>query len=449
MTNVLVYVRPWNYHQFEDLANRTWNDAHVEFISEHRGQDSSGFISNFYKNYQETLSDDIRQVEGLTEGQVDDIIIRCRLLRALERPKALRLIKSALLSVESVFEKFSPDYVLSVTVDSYILHVLSIVCEQRKVEFIGIVPTFINGYFRITTTGEKAANRDVSKNEIIEVKKRLLEDQYRPAWLASSSKSINRRANKSWARNLIKPFWFFFYSLIKRDPLNAHYLTTRIISKRYWSIFPKKYSGITQLRQLESICISEKRQKVFLPLQMSPEATIDYWSADPSWVDYESKILRLIDCAPDHLVFLIKEHPNVLGFRSPGFYKILFSKPNVLALAPSLPSNDILGLSDLVLVCTGSVGFEALLRNKAVLSDSYPFYAPKGQFSSIDQFFNKGVSFSDWPEIMNADDSIRYVLSGCLKGTFINNGTWSKYNQQHLTYNMEVADSLKSYISEV
>ncbi|WP_430414956.1 capsular polysaccharide export protein, LipB/KpsS family [Marinobacter adhaerens] len=446
MTNVLVYVRPWNYHQFEDLANRTWNDAHVEFISEHRGQDSSGFISSFYDNYRKTSSKEKQDFEWLTNQQIEDIIVRCRLLRALERQQSLRLIESALLAIEGVFSRFNPDYVFSVTVDSYIIHILSIVSENRGVRFIGIVPTFLNGYFRVSTLGEKSTNRKVPGSELESVYNKLIETQYKPAWLAASEKSINKKANRSWARNLIKPLWFRFFSWLRRDPLNAHYLTTRIVSRRYWSILPKKYKGLFDLRQFESQPSVKERVKIFLPLQMSPEATVDYWSEDTSWVNYENKVLNVVDTARDDVVFLVKEHPNVLGFRTPKFYSELSARENVVTIAPSISSNEVLEVSDAILVCTGTVGFEGLLRGKPIISDSNPFYAPKSVFLPVCGLLDEEFSFTQKPAESDRSFLVEYLVSGFLKGTFLNDGSWRRDNETHLEYNQQIAKSLSEYL---
>lgn len=446
MTNILVYVRPWNYDQFENLAGQTWQNADLEFISEHRGQDSSGFISGFYRNYEAVSKQRMDVIDGLTQSQIEDIIVRCRLLRALDQQKALRMIYSAFSAIQEVFSVFNPDYVLSVTIDSYIIHLISIVAEKRGVKFIGLVPTFINGYFRITTAGEKGANREVSMKEVSAISSQLRENQYKPSWLAGSESLINKKATRNWARNLVKPLWFRFYSALKRDPLNAHYLTTKIVSQRYWSIMPRNYSGVRELKQLVALCDLKDQLKVFLPLQMSPEATIDYWSSDTTWINYEEKVFNIVDNARENIIFLVKEHPNVLGFRSPGFYKNLLSRSNVIAIAPSFPSNDVLELSDAVVVCTGTVGFEGLLRKKPVITDSKPFYAPESQFLPMKMLFEQKCAFPSVFGGMNDFNLVEYLISGCFEGTFLNDGTWSRELEAHLSFNKRIAESLRGYL---
>tara|TARA_B110000196_G_C21072504_1_gene628242 strand:- start:132 stop:1262 length:1131 start_codon:yes stop_codon:yes gene_type:complete len=371
------------------------------------------------------------------------MIARCRLLRSLDKSVALKMLNSAGLAMQDIFDEFEPSYVLSVTVDSYIIHLLSIISESRGIRFIGLVPTFINGYFRITTCGAKGAERLVSDEELNEVKHSLLDKTYKPSWLVSNKRDINKKANRMWLRNFIKPIWFLLLSYYKGDRFNAHYMTSRIISQRYWSFFPRSYSGLDSIARITTELDKTSKPVFFLPLQMSPEATIDYWSSDTSWIDYECKVLEVIRSNSEKSVFLIKEHPNVLGFRSRDFYKKLGALDNVVLVSPEIPSNEILDISDAVVVCTGTVGLEALLRGKVVFSDSSPFYAKLDKFrpcAAISEFVSVSLNQNDSDS--DSDSLVRYVLGGFSRGVFLNDGSWKKGNEQHKQWNMTIASSI-------
>ncbi|MEC9040533.1 MAG: hypothetical protein VX787_13520 [Pseudomonadota bacterium] len=439
MAEVLLYVRPWNMAQFLDLASKTWPGSTVETLSEHDGCDGSGFRELFYSYYRccKTTPTTVEELP-FSDDDIEDIVLRCRLLRSINRPKALKMIFSAFRAIERVLDDQQPRYVLSVTVDSFVIDLLARASRMKGIRFLGLVPTFVNGYFRITERGEKAVNREVSADEVESVLAMLTDQKYKPQWLAPDRGTIRKKAVKLWARNLIKPMWFAFYSRWKNDPLNAHYMTTDIVSRRYLSVFPRLYNEIGNLEMVERIIAKDTRVSVFLPLQMSPEATIDYWSSDLSWIDYEDKILSLVEEQSEKYVFIVKEHPNVFGFRTHGFYDELRKIQNVVLVNPEVASNHLLQICDSVLVCTGTVGFEALVRGKPVFSSAEPFYAESGNFHSLDDVVER--------DIRNPLNLVEYLVSGFLKGTFLNDGTWRRENETHLKYNQTIAESLSEYL---
>jgi hypothetical protein len=440
MTEVLLYVRPWNMAQFLDLASKTWPGSTVETLSEHDGCDGSGFRELFYSYYGgcKTTPTIVEELP-FSDDDIADIVVRCRLLRSINRPKALKMIFSAFRAIERVLDDQKPRYVMSVTVDSFVIDLLARASRMKGIKFLGLVPTFVNGYFRITERGEKAVNREVSSDEVQSVVAMLTDQKYKPQWLAPDRDTIRKKAVKLWARNLVKPMWFAFYSRWKNDPLNAHYMTTDIVSRRYLSLFPKLYNEVGKVADVQTAIEKDPRTSVFLPLQMSPEATIDYWSSDLSWIDYEEKILSTVKGQSEKHLFIVKEHPNVFGFRTPGFYDELRQITNVVLVNPEVSSNDLLQICDSVLVCTGTVGFEALVRGKPVFSSSEPFYAESSALSSLDDEVGDCHVYS-------SSELVEYLLSGFLPGTFNNDGSWSKDLKSGKLDNEMVAESLRHYI---
>jgi Capsule polysaccharide biosynthesis protein len=442
MTNVLIYARPWNATQFFDLASRTWPEASVDIISEHADVDQSGFLKYFYSYFEESKKyPNIMPHIEFDNDEVSSIVLRCRLLRSISYNLALQLIFSASNAISQVLYEQRPNYVLSVTVDSYIIDLLARLSRKKGARFIGLVPTFVNGYFRITERGEKAVNREVSADEVESVLAMLTDQKYKPQWLAPDRGTIRKKAVKLWARNLVKPMWFAFYSRWKNDPLNAHYMTTDIVSRRFLSLFPRLYNEVGEVGDVEMAIEKDTRTSVFLPLQMSPEATIDYWSSDLSWINYEEKILSTVKGQSEKHLFIVKEHPNVFGFRTPGFYDELRQIANVVLVNPEVSSNDLLQICDSVLVCTGTVGFEALVRGKPVFSSSEPFYAEPNAFSSLHDEVGDCHVYAP-------SELVVYLLSGFLPGTFINDGSWSEVQHSASGYNQQISKSIRGYLSD-
>jgi hypothetical protein len=87
---------------------------------------------------------------------------------------------------------------------------------------------------------------------------------------------------------------------------------------------------------------SSDMKKIFIPLQYSPEATVDYWCENDYLVNYEESIAKYIDKLSKDFIVLIKEHPAVVGHRSPKNYKKIINQKNknIVICPASVNSNE-------------------------------------------------------------------------------------------------------------
>lgn len=446
INKIIVYARPWNKDQFKDLAANISNNNDITVISEHKSVDESGLSYEFYNelsNYSNEAA-----IDGLSDEEIIDIIQRCRLLRSINKVKARSMIHAAQKTINKILINKSPDLVLSVTIDSYIIHLIYINCIKLNIKFVGLIPSFVNNYFRITALGERTQSRVASQDEIEQIQKKLLDRDYKPAFLANSKYRLIKKSIISWVKNTIKPFWFFAKRSFSGDILNYHYYASQIVSKKYWTVFPQLYSGITPTSRDDLISSSTCKKLIFLPLQMSPEATIDYWTTDISWIDYENKILNLLDKLSDCAIFAVKEHPNVLGCRSVGFYKRLAAHSSCRLINPACNSNELIDMCDGVLICTGTVGFEAALRGKPVFTDSNPFHLPTSITCKIQNISNNYFCILDeFKRQPNYSFSlIKHLLEGLLPGKFINDGSWQASNKEHIENNKIIGKNIVEFL---
>ncbi|RSD29649.1 hypothetical protein EJA03_17970 [Vibrio pectenicida] len=190
---------------------------------------------------------------------------------------------------------------------------------------------------------------------------------------------------------------------------------------------------------------------IYIPLQMIPEATVDYWCESSEVINYDEVLIDFIDSHKD-LHFLIKEHPNVIGYRNPKLYNILGSKINVTICPTQTPSNLLIDYYDATMVWTGSVGFEVALRSKPVLSLSPIYYFPDERFYkkiSINSHSQEIANYIDgYSELSNSDkhELVRHLLSGLDSGQLRVDGTWDEKNYDDLENMKTLSASLAKYI---
>ncbi len=437
---VIVYGRPWNAAQLRDIASKVAVGSNLRVLSEHRKVDECGISEAFYLE----LS---RCKDGGEPRKVDldfnDIILRCRVLRSLDRDNALLLVAAMSFAIEKAMREYKPQLVISQAVDSYVIHILYLHCQRQGVPFVGLIGSFVNGYFRVTALGERNDSRLVDGQEVSVVSRRLLDSQYKPSFLVNSRDLLFQRAKKSWLRNIVKPLWFGVLARLTGDIYNYHYQASIVVSRQHRTLLPQIYKGLVTMDRSTLVSLAGARKVIFMPLQMSPEATVDYWSSNADWVDYEKKVLETLDRYADVALFVVKEHPNVLGNRSSGFYRRLALRKNCLMIDASCNSNELVNMCDGVLICTGTVGFESRIRGKSIYSDSSPFHLMPADVNGIESL---RFEVDDRGEVL-VEDRVRYLLEGLLPGYFINDGTWDANDQKHQLANSEVANSIVGYLN--
>jgi hypothetical protein len=134
--------------------------------------------------------------------------------------------------------------------------------------------------------------------------------------------------------------------------------------------------------------IESYNNSIYLPLHVVPEASTDYWGENPDFGYYEDLIIEFIKKTDERIKIIVKEHPAIFGRRHIDFYRKLTSFSNVILIDPFEDSNMLLEKITNVVVCTGSVGIESLIRNKRV------FTLTKNYYSSLHPNIQKMKSLS-------------------------------------------------------
>ena len=115
-------------------------------------------------------------------------------------------------------------------------------------------------------------------------------------------------------------------------------------------------------------------QKFFLyPAHYEPEASTSirafYYSDQVGLIKHISKML------PVETTLIVKEHKGNNGFRDPRFYRELRYLPNVLIASPGYPTQTLINKACAVMVLTGRVGWEALVRGVPVIGFGNTFWS--------------------------------------------------------------------------
>jgi len=104
----------------------------------------------------------------------------------------------------------------------------------------------------------------------------------------------------------------------------------------------------------------------YMPLQFQPEANIDIISA--SFNNQIETARQIAMNLPDDMTLVVKDHPQMHGFRSPKYLEKILKTPNVKLIKNDYSSSYVLKKSEILISSTGTTFFEsALLKKPAIL----------------------------------------------------------------------------------
>jgi capsule polysaccharide export protein KpsC/LpsZ len=127
--------------------------------------------------------------------------------------------------------------------------------------------------------------------------------------------------------------------------------------------------------------------------------------------DQAALIRNLSKCLKQNQILAVKEHPQQLGKLWTSEYKKLkASLSNVIVISGEIASDYAIQNSKLVIVQTGTLGWEAIIRGKPVVILGYTFYDKY-------PYINKFVSFENLREMIRNETyllpekeaTIRYI----------------------------------------
>lgn len=183
-----------------------------------------------------------------------------------------------------------------------------------------------------------------------------------------------RLSNRIWKSpgNLARSIKYTY--LMLRDPLsrNDNHTTSSTINTIYTDILNPLRAIHLQSRlskhvkHLEKSALKQIGRFIFYPLHFEPEVSLQVLGKP--YQNQIEVIRNLAMAAPVNMKIVVKEHPRSLGFRPFSYYKKLFEIPNVYIVNPFLNSHEIIPYSTIVAVITGTIGFEAAILKKPVLT---------------------------------------------------------------------------------
>lgn len=371
--------RWWKY-----LGSRL-NFADVTVLSDLRGDGDRSLVEDFYRFMQSGDPSEAALARFGKDGCAD-IILRCRVLRSLDHGIALRMIGSMAQAIERAFDDLDPKLVLSFTIDRYVMDVMARIARVRGVDFLEITTSIIPNEVMFMRRGRPICLREPSDSDIEAAERVLCQADFTPTYVREAKKFSKSQFWRVFAYFALRGAYFNALRFLRRDRYNLHYLDA--LKRLNHKIRLKDVAALRLLdRNWEARLRDVPRERrVFLGLQLFPEASMDYWLRSSDMLAHDDVVERYctVLCEAGYLV-LVKDHPLQFGFRQRELFERLSALPGVTLVPYEVPAGLLIGESAISVTFTGTVGLQAALSGLCSVVTE-PYYATEQQFLHIRSF---------------------------------------------------------------
>ncbi len=184
---------------------------------------------------------------------------------------------------------------------------------------------------------------------------------------------------------------------------------------RPWRLLRQNVSEWTRAKAVHPFYdhLEPGRPFVYFPLHVTDDYKIT--RIIPHCVDQASLVEQVADALPQGLDLVLKEHPMSLGRNSARLLRRLRQRPNVRLVDPYTNTHELIRWADAVAVISSTVGLEALLYDKPVLTLGQPYYSGFGVTLDVDSFSEIRAAVPELLRFRPDPERIRRFLHLCMR----------------------------------
>ena len=314
------------------------------------------------KKYNVNISFLISQDRALGRGYIINATSIPKIIRSSwSRQKKIEAILSKFYYYEDLLDRIKPDVILSLAHKE----VLDIIAKKRGIRYYALTEAKFSNRYRwddeIITSNElrRAISENLRKKEteLSEFDEdvstpegaSLLQSQVQYSYLGGFKESVI---------SFLKEIYKVIRGSRKKNSYHFPGWTTLHLKRPYI------YSYISKIGKKQNELQGQKI--VYIPMTLEPE--VSSLSISPEFTNQFEMIACVSKSLPADTIIVLKEQPNAYGSRPKWYYQKLQEMGNVVIAHPKVPSIDWIKMSSIVATITGTVGNEAILLKKAVLS---------------------------------------------------------------------------------
>ncbi len=408
--------------------------AEVTVLSDLRGEGDRSLVDDFYRFMAKGDAGAVALARFGDDGCAD-IIRRCRVLRSIDRSLALRMIGGMTQAIERAFDELDPDLVMTFTIDRYVMDVMARTANARGIDFLEMTTSIIPDGVMLMRRGLPVWLREPSNEEVEAALNVLCKADFAPAYVRDARRFSTRQFWRVFSYYAARGAFFNLWRFLKRDRFNIHYLDALKRLKHKVRVRDVAVFKLVDRNWQSRLGEVPRERRVFLGLQLFPEASMDYWLKSSDMLAHDDVLVRYCEVLGEagYRIF-VKDHPLQFGFRQRELFERLSKLPSVTLVPYDVPANLLIEKCAVSLTFTGTIGFQAALAGLcSVVTD--PYYATEDHFLLVRNVEEIGALADRLKRWRSPDDVvaarreiIRHLASVSFEGDYFG---WRKFDPEH------------------
>lgn len=304
----------------------------------------------------------------------------------------LDVVRSSFVAVKAIFDEWGPDLIITPNYVSLFHNCLYYYAKRQGVGMWRVNSTRISGHYILTDDNvhrlehvvDRFRRSDTSDEAVLFARDYL--KKYRceyipPENFANWDERLPETRLARLAKLAIRRFYKIPALLLAmwRQSRSKDFprLYRTIGNLPFWLQVRNSVIGLLYARATGRLPFHQPKpheQYVYFPLQFQPEETIMLWA--PYWNNQIELARQVAMSLPEGLTLYVKDHPTMIGRRSPSYLEKIMRTPNVKLVDPLYPSQNLFMSQNCraVVSLAGSTGFEAMLAGKPILLFADMYY---------------------------------------------------------------------------
>jgi hypothetical protein len=426
--------------------------ADVTVLSDLRGEGDRSLVDDFY-HFVNKGDAAAAAIARFGKDGCADIILRCRVLRSIDRGLALRMIGGMTQAIERAFDELDPDLVMTFTIDRYVMDVMARTAQARGIDFLEMTTSIIPDEVMFMRRGQPVWLREPSDTEVEAAVDVLCRADFAPAYVRDAKRFSTARFWRVYGYYALRGAFFSVWRFLKRDRYGLHYMDALKRLKHKVAFADVAVLALLDGNWQSRLAEVTRERRVFLGLQLFPEASMDYWLKTRDMLAHDDVLVRYCEVlgAAGYRIF-VKDHPLQFGFRQRELFVRLSKLPYVTLVPYDVPANLLIEKCAVSITFTGTIGFQAALAGLCSVATD-PYYATEKHFlhvRNVDEIDGLAEKLRNWRPPGDIAETrreiMRHLASISVEGDYFG---WRKFDPENQAARDAVeplARSLNAYL---
>ena len=388
---------PSGYNYMIGVANALRKRGnHVTFLSDNQYYTKSSLAD--LSDYEVLYFDDVKDKIDMTDQEYPEDLssvvtfINYHRLECWHATKSIKnytshvennLVEKLYIYLNSLITERKIDCILFETVSSVMSYVAYYACRNKGIAYVGWIISRIPGRYDLLNDpfGDiaylKKKFKETSMDAIDEDELAFITGyldkiaDVKPGYMKNNPMDMHIDYRRQYLQKLGKAIKLLPI-IIGAHTNNAYYVRYPLEFKT--TMFKYNMNRQRKIKKLKK-CYDkiEDGERYFLfPMHFQPEASTGVNA--PYYCDQAAVIKSIAFSLPLGVKLYVKDHPNGIGFLPMSTYEEILSLPNVKYINPESYTKELISKSIGVVTITSTMGYEALLMRKPVLTFGNVFY---------------------------------------------------------------------------